>query len=304
MLVEITARFDEAPNIAWGQLLEREGVHVSYGVEKLKTHVKLALVIREEAGKLRRYAHVGTGNYHSGTARIYEDLGLLTSDSALCGDVAKLFNQITGALPARSYRKLLVAPHEMRGRFIDLIRCEAEHALAGRPARIRAKMNQLQDQELIRELYKAGQAGVLISLNVRGLCCLRPGVPGLSENIEVYSIVGRFLEHARIYEFAGGGLPQYFIGSADWMKRNLDRRVESVAPVEDPDLMRELCALLDVYDSDNHSRWDCDSEGVYTRRKPAPGQPRTSSQEVFLKMAASRQDPARTTKRSRRTSKA
>jgi polyphosphate kinase len=300
VLVEITARFDEAPNIAWGQLLEREGVHVSYGVEKLKTHVKLALVVREEAGKLHRYAHVGTGNYHSGTARIYEDLGLLTSDPALCGDVARLFNQLTGALPAYSYEKLIVAPHDMRSRFIELIRREAEHASAGRPARIRAKMNQLQDQELIRELYKAGQAGVAISLNVRGLCCLRPGVPGLSETIEVFSVVGRFLEHARIYEFLDGGHPRYYLGSADWMKRNLDRRVESVAPVEDAELTRELSAILDVYDADNHSRWDCDADGVYTRRQPAAGQPRASSQDVFLEMAAVQKSAPAPRKRTRR----
>ncbi|MFN2425243.1 MAG: polyphosphate kinase 1 [Candidatus Binatia bacterium] len=303
VLVEITARFDEAPNIAWGQLLEREGVHVSYGVEKLKTHVKLALVVRDEAGKLRRYAHVGTGNYHTGTARIYEDLGLLTSDTALCADVALLFNQLTGALPARSYKKLIVAPYDMRSRFIELIRKEAEHALAGRPARIRAKMNQLQDQELIRELYKAGQAGVAISLNVRGLCCLRPGVPGLSENIEVFSVLGRFLEHARIYEFLAGGHPRYFLGSADWMKRNLDRRVESVAPVEDPKLARELSAILDVYDADNATRWDCDADGVYTRRTPAAGQQPASSQAVFLEMAAAERSSAPPRKRVRRARK-
>jgi polyphosphate kinase len=292
VLVEITARFDEAPNIAWGQLLEREGVHVSYGVEKLKTHVKLALVVRDEGGRLHRYAHVGTGNYHTGTARIYEDLGLLTSDPALCRDVALLFNQLTGALPPRSYERLMVAPHDMRARFTDLIRAEAEHALAGRPARIRAKMNQLQDQEIIRELYKAGRAGVSISLNVRGLCCLRPGVPGLSENIQVFSVVGRFLEHARIYEFGGGGSPRYFLGSADWMKRNLDRRVESVAPVDDPALASDLREILDTYERDNYSRWDCGPDGIYRRRRPADGEPRASSQELFLARAKAESAPA------------
>jgi polyphosphate kinase len=303
VLVEITARFDEAPNIAWGQLLEREGVHVSYGVEKLKTHVKLALVVRDEGGKLRRYAHVGTGNYHTGTARIYQDLGLLTADPTLCRDVALLFNQLTGALPPRSYERLIVAPHDMRTRFTDLIRAEAEHALAGRPARIRAKMNQLQDGELIRELYKAGQAGVAISLGVRGLCCLRPGVPGLSENIEVFSVVGRFLEHARIYEFGGGRSPRYFLGSADWMKRNLDRRVESVAPVEDPELALELGEILDTYDRDNYSRWDCGPDGIYTRRRPAAGEPRASSQELFLDKAARQRVSPPPHKKGRRTKK-
>src|SRR6185369_11779316 len=174
VLVEITARFDEAPNIAWGQLLEREGVHVSYGVEKLKTHVKLALVVREEGGKLRQYVHIGTGNYHTGTARIYEDIGLLSSNKPLARDVAMLFNQLTGALKSRAYDKLIVAPQDMRSRFIERIRREAENAKAGRPSGIRAKMNQLQDQELIRELYEAGRAGVPIVLHVRGLCCIRP----------------------------------------------------------------------------------------------------------------------------------
>lgn len=301
VLVEITARFDEAPNIAWGKLLEREGVHVSYGVAKLKTHVKLAMVVRDEGGRLRRYVHVGTGNYHTGTARIYEDLGLLTANPALCRDVALLFNQLTGALPPHSFERLIVAPHDMRARFTELIRREAAHALAGRPARIRAKMNQLQDQELIRELYAASQAGVRISLNVRGLCCLRPGVPGLSDNIEVFSVVGRFLEHARIYEFANGGSPEVFFGSADWMKRNLDRRVESVAPVDDPKLVRELGAILDVYDQDNTSRWDCDADGVYTRRRPAPGESPRSSQQVFLELAAAQRPAGSSGRGTRRT---
>lgn len=288
VLVEITARFDEAPNIAWGQFLEREGAHVSYGVEKLKTHVKLALVVREEEGDgLRQYVHVGTGNYHTGTARMYEDLGLLTSDPDLCRDVAMLFNQLTGALGPSSYAKLMVAPQDMRARFVHLIRREAAHARAGRPCGIRAKMNQLQDQELIRELYEASRAGVPISLDVRGLCCLRPRVPGLSENIQVFSVVGRFLEHARVYEFRNGGDVEYFIGSADWMKRNLDRRVESVAPVKDPALGRQLARILDVFDSDNHSRWDCRPDGTYTRRRPRPGEPRLDSQDIFLAMAAS-----------------
>ncbi|HEY2774021.1 MAG TPA: polyphosphate kinase 1 [Candidatus Binatia bacterium] len=286
VLVEITARFDEAPNIAWGQFLEREGVHVSYGVEKLKTHVKLALVVRDEGGKLHQYVHIGTGNYHEGTARIYEDLGLLTADAGLCRDVALLFNQLTGALKPRSYGKLIVAPQHMRTRFIELIRREAEHAREGRPSGIRAKMNQLQDQELIRELYEAGRAGVPVSLDVRGLCCIRPGVAGLSENIQVFSIVGRFLEHSRLYEFRNGGHPEYFIGSADWMKRNLDRRVESIAPVLDPKLCRELSAILDVFDTDNYSRWDCNPDGTYTRRRPTAGEARRDSHEIFLEMAA------------------
>ena len=203
-------------------------------------------------------------------------------------DVASLFNQLTGAVPPQRYQKLIVAPHGMRARFTDLIRREANHARNGEPARIRAKLNQLQDPDIIRELYRASQAGVRIDLGVRGLCCLRPGVPGLSENIGVFSVVGRFLEHGRIYEFANGGRAEYFLGSADWMRRNLDRRVESIAPVTDADVMMELGRILDVYERDNVSRWDCGPDGVYTRRRPADGEPRRASQEVFTELA--RQD--------------
>jgi len=281
VLVEITARFDEAPNIAWGRLLEQEGVHVAYGVEKLKTHVKLAMVVREEKDGICRYVHVGTGNYHTGTARIYEDLGMLSCDPALGVDVAKVFNELTGATRSDEYLKVVVAPEQMREWFRKLIRREAENAAAGKPAGITAKMNQLQDPDLIRELYRASQAGVPMSLNVRGLCCLRPGVPGLSETIRVYSVLGRFLEHGRIYRFANAGKPEYFLGSADWMKRNLDRRVETIAPVEDPVLRSELDAVLKVYEDDNHSAWDLQADGSYVRRRPAAGEAARPSQQVF-----------------------
>jgi polyphosphate kinase len=281
VLVEITARFDEAPNIAWGRLLEQEGVHVAYGVEKLKTHVKLAMVVREEKDGIRRYVHVGTGNYHTGTARIYEDLGMLSCDPELGADVAAVFNELTGATRSDEYLKVVVAPEQMREWFRKLIRREAEHAAAGKPAGIAAKMNQLQDPDLIRELYRASQAGVPISLNVRGLCCLRPGVPGLSETIRVYSVLGRFLEHGRIYRFSNTGDPEYFIGSADWMKRNLDRRVETIAPVKDPVLTAELDAILKVYEDDNHSAWDLRADGSYVRRRPAKGETPRPSQQVF-----------------------
>ncbi len=288
VLVEITARFDEAPNIAWGRFLENEGVHVAYGVEKLKTHVKGALVVREEGGLIRRYAHVGTGNYHTGTARIYEDLGILTCNPEICADMAGVFNELTGATHRVEYQQLLVAPVTMRRRFVELIRREAEHARAGREAGIRAKVNQLQDKETIQELYRASQAGVPIEINVRGLCCLRPGVPGLSENIRVFSILGRFLEHSRIYRFANGGDPAYFIGSADWMKRNLSRRVETITPVVDPTIRQELLKILDVYASDNASAWDADPDGKYRRRQPGPGEPRRAAQEIFIERARSR----------------
>jgi polyphosphate kinase len=289
VMVEVTARFDEAPNIAWGKFLENEGVHVAYGVEKLKTHVKLALVIREEQGKIRHYLHIGTGNYHSGTARIYEDLGMLTCEPEICNEAAAVFNELTGATPYESYRKMLVAPHNMRKIFVEMIRREAEHAKAVRPCGICAKMNQLQDPDIIRELYLASQAGVPITLNVRGLCCLRPGVPGLSENIRVYSVVGRFLEHSRIYSFKNGGKTEYYFGSADWMRRNLSRRVETVAPVTNKEIKRQLNEILDMYEKDNHSVWDCDSEGIYHRRRPAEGEEKRSVQEMFIRHAGSMQ---------------
>ena len=285
VLVEITARFDEAPNMAWGALLEKEGVHVSYGVKKLKTHVKLALVVRSEKGGIRRYAHIGSGNYHTGTARLYEDVGILTCEPAVCDDIGALFNQLTGAVPPSDPRRLILAPVSMRERFTGLIRREAEHARAGRPSGIRAKMNQLQDGAIIRELYLAGRDGAPIALNVRGLCCLRPGVPGLSENIRVFGVVGRFLEHSRIFEFKNGGAPEYYIGSSDWMKRNLDRRVESIVPVSDPRLAGELSRILDTYEADNTSAWDCGPDGVYVRRRPDPGEPRRAAQEAFIELA-------------------
>jgi polyphosphate kinase len=282
VLVEITARFDEAPNIAWGRMLEKEGVHVSYGVEKLKTHVKLAMVVREDDDGVRRYVHVGTGNYHSGTARIYEDLGLLSCNSDLGGEVAAVFNELTSSTSSADYRHLLVAPHTMRSRFIELIQREAEHAANGRCAGIRAKMNQLQDAEIIRELYRASQAGVPISLNIRGLCCLRPGVPGLSDTIRVFSVLGRFLEHGRIYGFENDGAPEYFLGSADWMKRNLDRRVETIAPVTEAALIADVEEILTVAENDNHSAWDLQPDGTYSRRRPEKGEDARPSQKVFI----------------------
>ena len=282
VLVEITARFDEAPNIVWGRELEQAGAHVAYGVERLKTHIKLALVVREEAGGIRRYVHVGTGNYHTGTARLYEDLGLLTADPELAADAAALFNELTGGIPSPDHGKLMVAPHNLRDRFAALIRREADHARAGRPSGIRAKMNQLQDRQIIQELYQAAAAGVPMSLNVRGLCCLRAGVPGLSETIRVYSTLGRFLEHGRIYRFENGGRPELFIGSADWMHRNLSRRMEAIAPICAPTIQTELEEILSVYEADNCSAWDMQPDGSYVRRRPAEGEPCRGAQQVFI----------------------
>ena len=284
VLVEITARFDEAPNIAWGRQLEQVGAHVAYGVERLKTHVKLALVVREEKNGIRRYVHVGTGNYHEGTARIYEDMGIMSCDRELGANVATVFNELTGATPAQSYGKLLVAPHNLREHFTELIRREARHSQAGRPSGIRAKMNQLQDTLIIRELYRASQAGVPISLNVRGLCCLRAGIPRLSDTIRVFSTLGRFLEHSRIYRFENAGDPEFFIGSADWMQRNLNRRVETIMPVSDPVLKQELEQTLQIYENDNCSAWDMKPNGRYKRRCPRKGQKRRAAQEVFIEL--------------------
>jgi polyphosphate kinase len=284
VLVELTARFDEAPNIAWAKRLETEGVHVAYGVERLKTHVKLALVVREENDGVHRYVHVGTGNYHEGTARIYEDMGVISCDMELGANVAAVFNELTGATPAPSYGKLLVAPHNLREHFTELIRREAEHCQAGRPSGICAKMNQLQDERMIRELYRAGQAGVPISLNIRGLCCLRAGVAGLSENIRVFSTLGRFLEHSRIYRFENSGDPAFYIGSADWMQRNLDRRVETVMPVTDPTLKQELEKTLKIYEDDNCSAWDMAPDGQYVKRTPRKGEESRAAQEVFIEL--------------------
>jgi polyphosphate kinase len=287
VLVEITARFDEAPNISWGKELEHAGAHVAYGVERVKTHVKLALVVRQELDGIRRYVHVGTGNYHEGTARLYEDLGLLSADPELAAHVAAVFNELTAGIPAPAPGKLLVAPHDLRQRFTALIRREAGHARAGRPCGIWAKMNQLQDAQMIGELYMASLAGVPIVLNVRGLCCLRAGVPGLSPTIQVYSTLGRFLEHSRIYRFENGGAPEFFIGSADWMTRNLSRRMEAVAPICDPATKAELEAILRTYEQDNYSAWDMQPDGEYVRRHPAAGEAPRGAQQVFIERAAS-----------------
>jgi polyphosphate kinase len=289
VLVEITARFDEAPNIGWARELEKAGAHVAYGVERFKTHVKLALVVREEPDGIRRYVHVGTGNYHEGTARLYEDLGLLSADPDLAAHAAAVFNELTAGIPAAVPGKLLVAPHDLRERFTALIRREADHARAGRPCGIQAKMNQLQDPHMIRELYQASLAGVPVTLNIRGLCCLRAGVPGLSPTIRVYSILGRFLEHSRIYRFENGGAPEFFIGSADWMTRNLSRRMEAVAPVSDPVVKAELESILTVYEQDNCSAWDMQPDGEYLRRQPAEGEARRDAQQVFIEQCAERE---------------
>ena len=284
VLVELKARLDEHQNLRWAQVLESAGAHVSYGVEDLKTHTKLVLVVRQEDAGLRRYVHIGTGNYHSGTAHLYTDLGLFTSDPVICDDVAHLFNTLTGYSRFELYRKLLVAPKTMRRRFLELITREMEHARAGRPARIIAKMNQLEDPKIIGRLYEASQAGVDVDLIVRGFCTLRPGVPGLSERIRVISVVGRFLEHHRIFVFHNAGDPEYFLGSADWMTRNLRRRVEAVVQVEDPVCKREIERIMRIYLEDNCYAWDSDCEGNCVRRRPGDGEPVRAAQEILMQL--------------------
>jgi polyphosphate kinase len=268
VIVELKARFDEANNIVWARQLEDAGVHVAFGSANLKTHAKTALVVRRETDGIRRYIHLGSGNYNSRTARLYTDVGLLTCSPSIGADVSDLFNSLTGYSRQRLYRKLLVAPVNMRGRFLELIEREAAHARAGRPARIIGKMNALVDAETIDALYRASQAGVAIDLIVRGICCLRPGRPGVSDGIRVVSIIGRFLEHSRLWHFANGGEEEFYLGSADWMPRNFDRRVESVAPVEDPAAHVKLRSLLDTYLRDNRQAWELAADGTWTQRMP------------------------------------
>lgn len=268
VLVELQARGDEANNISWARTLESAGVHVAYGLPGLKTHTKVALVVRRETDAIRRYVHIGTGNYNSKTARLYTDFGLFTCSPSVGADVSDLFNSLTGYSRQRLYRKLLVAPSNMRHRVIELIDREAAFARAGRGGRIVAKMNAVADTETIEALYRASQAGVAIDLIIRGICCLRPGVAGVSDNVRVISIIGRFLEHSRLWRFANCGAPEYYIGSADWMARNFDRRVEAVVPVEDPALHPRLDALLETCLSDNRGAWELRENGTYRQRHP------------------------------------
>ena len=264
-LVELKARFDEDNNIQWARQLERSGVHVIYGVLGLKTHTKILLVVRKEKEKLRSYMHIGTGNYNSKTSSLYTDIGLLTAREDFGQDLVELFNYLTGFSKQQNFRKLLVAPVTLRRGMEELIRTETRHAIEGRGGHIRAKMNALVDPSIISLLYEASQAGVRIELVIRGMCCLRPGVEGISDNITVLSVIGRFLEHSRIFWFGNGGDPKLFIGSADWMPRNLYRRVQAVAPIEDPRMREQLEGLLELYLSDT-SAWHMHSDGHFSQR--------------------------------------
>lgn len=282
VLVELQARFDEANNITWARTLEDYGVHVAYGLPGLKTHAKTTLVVRREPDGIKRYVHIGTGNYNSKTARLYTDIGLFTVSHSIGADISDLFNSLTGFSRQRTFRKLLVAPSNMRDRLVELIRREGDLARAGKGGRIIAKMNSVVDEQIIEALYDASRAGAEIDLVIRGVCCLRPGVAGVSDHIRVISIVGRFLEHSRLFFFANGGEPEYYLGSADWMTRNFDRRVEAVTPVDDVLLQDKLESLLFVCLSDNREAWDLAADGTYTQRTPGD-RPVCSAQDTFLR---------------------
>ncbi|MCT7956388.1 polyphosphate kinase 1 [Laspinema palackyanum] len=284
-LVELKARFDEENNISWARKLEKVGVHVVYGLVGLKTHTKVGMVVRREADGIRRYAHIGTGNYNPKTARLYTDLGLITCREDIGADLTDLFNYLTGYSRQRSYRSLLVAPVNMRERMTALVQREIDNAKQGKAGRIVLKMNALVDPKMIIKLYEASRAGVQIDLIVRGICCLRPGVANVSENIRVLSIVGRFLEHSRIFYFYNGGAEEVYIGSADWMPRNLNRRVEAITPVEDPDLAKDLQEILGIMLADNRQAWELQPDGSYLQRRGKNEAIAQSSQNILMEMA-------------------
>ncbi|TAF44457.1 MAG: polyphosphate kinase 1, partial [Oscillatoriales cyanobacterium] len=290
VLVELKARFDEENNINWARKLEQAGVHVVYGLVGLKTHTKILMAVRREDGCIRRYVHIGTGNYNPKTAGLYTDVGLLSCREDLGSDLTDLFNYLTGYSRQVSYRNLLVAPVNMRDRFLALIRREAEFCRLQTEnsnstcGRIVAKMNALVDPQIIVALYEASQAGVKIDLIIRGICCLRPGVEGVSENIKVISIIGRFLEHSRMFYFFNGGNEEVYIGSADWMQRNLTRRVEAIVQVEDPTIAMELQEILGVMLADNRQAWDLQPGGHYSQRRPPVNCPEVSSQQILMDM--------------------
>jgi polyphosphate kinase len=298
VVVELKARFDEAANIQFAEQLEEYGIHVTYGVVGLKTHCKVILVVRQDYNGLRRYAHIGTGNYHAGTARLYADFGLLTNDEAIGADLTQLFNFLTtGYRAGRTFKKILPAPALLKKALLERIDREVKLQRAGSPGLIQMKMNALEDVDITRALYRAAQGGVKIDLIVRDTCRLRPGIPGLSESVRVVSIVGRFLEHGRIYFFRNGGAEEYFIGSADCMKRNLESRVEAVVPVEDPTLRKELRAVFDAQLKPNHAAWEMRSDGSYLR---LPGDPKNNCQLAMIDIIEKREKEEEKTRRRRR----
>ncbi|MBI5850866.1 MAG: polyphosphate kinase 1 [Planctomycetes bacterium] len=289
VVVELKARFDEEANIRWAKRMEHAGIHVVYGIVGLKTHAKATLVVRRDDGGIRHYCHLGSGNYNPTTAKVYTDVGLLTAHEGIGKEVAAMFNMITGYAEAPAMEHLVVAPHAMRDRLLELIRTETQNAAAGKPARIRAKMNAIVDSNVIRALYDASRAGVEIRLCVRGICCLRPGVPGMSDNIRVTSIVGRFLEHSRICWFENaGGEPLIWLSSADWMPRNLDRRVEQAVPILDRNARAKAIEILEASLRDNHKAREILSDGGYGSVPVPPGEEPYDSQESLRQAAARR----------------
>ena len=288
VLVELKARFDEAANIRWARRMEQAGIHVTYGVVGLKTHSKVILVVRKDYNGLRRYAHIGTGNYHAGTARLYCDLGMLTCDNDIAQDLTELFNYLTGYSQPPRYRKILTSPYTLKKTLLEKIDREIKQHSAETPGLIQLKMNALEDVDITRALYRASQAGVKVDLIVRDTCRLRPGLPGLTENTQVIGVIGRFLEHARIYYFFNQGDEEYFIGSADLMTRNLESRVEVVTPVEDPKLRQERRLIIDVQLSSRKDVWEMQSDGSYIERKDSSGKKTLSSQETFIQLAQKR----------------
>ncbi|WGV26382.1 polyphosphate kinase 1 [Halotia branconii] len=285
VLVELKARFDEENNIYWARRLERVGVHVVYGLVGLKTHSKIVLVVRREKDRMRRYVHIGTGNYNPKTARLYTDLGLFSCREELGADITDIFNFLTGYSLQKSYRELLVAPVNMRDRFLSLIHREMENVQNGFSGRIVAKMNSLVDPQIITTLYEASRAGVQIDLIIRGICCLRPGLKDVSENIRVISIIGRFLEHSRIFYFYNNEQEEIYIGSADWMRRNLDRRVEVITLVKDSDIAKDLQEIMGIMLADNRQAWDLQPDGSYVQRQTHEDSPETNSQKTLMNMA-------------------
>jgi len=297
VLVELKARFDEAANIKWARRMEQVGIHVTYGVIGLKTHSKVILVVRKDYNGLRRYAHIGTGNYHAGTAHLYCDLGMLTNDEAITQDLTELFNYLTGYSPPPRYRKILTSPYTLKQALIDKIDREIKGHSAESPGLIQFKMNALEDVDITRTLYRAARAGVKVDLIVRDTCRLRPGLAGFTETTQVIGVVGRFLEHTRIYYFHNNGDEEYFIGSADLMKRNLESRVEVVTPVEDTKLRQELRLIIDVQLSSRKHVWEMQSDGSYIKRKDLPGKKSLSPQETFIELAQKRMTAASKHKR-------
>jgi len=294
VVVELMARFDESANIHWATYLEQAGIHVTYGVVGLKTHSKVIFVVRRDYNGLKRYAHIGTGNYHAGTARAYCDLGLLTCDADIGHDLTEFFNFLTlGYAPARNYKKLLPSPRILKKTLLEYIKREIEQHGKGHQGHIQFKSNALTDTDIIAALYQASQVGVKVDLIIRDSCLLRPGIPGLSDNIRVISVVGRFLEHARIYYFKNSGQEQYFIGSADLMLRNLERRVEVIAPVESPTLQGQLREILNLQLADRRGAWDMQPDGSYVQRHPEGKEEKRSAQELLIEKSEKRLAEAR-----------